>query len=203
MVKAIGILGLSPLVHCSLSTCRVASPLSYQQCAAQWIDFRFHSRPQFGTSPRRSLHESASSSSITYKLGAAFSAKGRRLNPKEDLFSFNSRKQSSEPFTGRPASGQDAFFVSNVGHGNSIAFGVADGVGGWSDSGIDSADFSHALCRYMIKNAEGNDQKGELAAQNLLSQGYKDVVADTSIQGGGSTACVAVGHPDGLLQVAK
>ncbi|KAL8865036.1 MAG: hypothetical protein Q9174_007109 [Haloplaca sp. 1 TL-2023] len=55
----------------------------------------------------------------------------------------------------------------------------------------------------MTKNAERNEDEEELAAQQLLSRGFRDVVADTSIEGGGSTACVAVGHPDGLLQVAN
>lgn len=203
--KTLGLLGLSPLAHCSLNACRPPPAIAYQQCAAQWIDFRYSARGQFGIQSSRSAHNSAASPSIAYRVGAAFSAKDRRFNTKQDLFSFDPKRQASEkqPFTGRPASGQDAFFISSVGNGSSTAFGVADGVGGWLDSGIDSAHFSHGLCRYLTKNAKGNDESKELTARELLSQGYVDVVADKAISGGGTTACVAVGHADGLLQVAK
>ncbi|KAL8778696.1 MAG: hypothetical protein Q9213_007283 [Squamulea squamosa] len=198
--KTLGFLSsVSPLVHCSLSTCRLAPALSYQQCPAPWNDIRSAGRSI------RSFHASAIPSSITYKVGAAFSAKGRKFNTKQDLFSFDSSRQSSEkqPFTGRPASGQDAFFISGIGSGSSAAFGVADGVGGWDASGIDSADFSHALCRYLAKNAKENSEEQRLGARDLLSQAFADVVADQKISGGGSTACVAVGNSTGHLEVAK
>ena len=86
-----------------------------------------------------------------------------------------------------------------------MAFGVADGVGGWSDSGIDSAHFSHRLCEHMAEVARGVVQgaEEELKANELLQKGYDAVVADKSIYGGGSTACIAVGSNDGALQVAK
>ena len=86
-----------------------------------------------------------------------------------------------------------------------MAFGVADGVGGWSDSGIDSAHFSHGLCQRMIETAESLNMSSEplLGAQKLLQSGYDAVVADETIPGGGSTACVAIGRDDGNLEVAK
>jgi protein phosphatase PTC7 len=49
----------------------------------------------------------------------------------------------------RPVSGQDAFFISRVGKSKDVAFRVADGVGGWDDTNIDPADFSHQLYDYM------------------------------------------------------
>ncbi|KAL8688020.1 MAG: hypothetical protein Q9218_005963 [Villophora microphyllina] len=203
--NSIGFLGLSPLVHCSLNTCRIAPPIFYQQCPAPWADHRLSPHWHTNTQSYRLSHTSAQQSNIAYRVGAAFSAKGRRFNTKQDLYTFNFDRRSSEkrPFTGRPASGQDAFFVSNVGSSGSTAFGVADGVGGWSDSGIDSADFSHALCRYLTKNARDNAEEQKLGAQTLLQQGYVDVVADKTIPGGGSTACIAVGHADGHLEVAN
>lgn len=106
--------------------------------------------------------------------------------------------------TGRPVSGQDAFFASRIGNSGNIALGVADGVGGWADSGIDSAHVSHGLCRYMGKSARemGNDAD-KLSARNLLQKGYDRVVADRHIPGGGTTACVAIARNDGYLEVAK
>lgn len=106
--------------------------------------------------------------------------------------------------TGRPGSGQDAFFTSRVGDSSHVAFGVADGVGGWSDSGIDSAHFSHGLCRYMAKSArEAGEPAETFTVRELLQKGYEGVVADRNIPGGGSTACVAVAGNNGNMEVAK
>lgn len=106
--------------------------------------------------------------------------------------------------TGRPGSGQDAFFTSRVGDSSHVAFGVADGVGGWSDSGIDSAHFSHGLCRYMAKSArEAGEPAETFTVRELLQKGYDGVVADRTIPGGGSTACVAVAGNNGNLEVAN
>ncbi|KAL9594804.1 MAG: hypothetical protein Q9219_006818 [cf. Caloplaca sp. 3 TL-2023] len=146
-----------------------------------------------------------SSSNITYRISAAFSAKGRRFNTKKDLYNFDPARQTSVkqlPYTGRPASGQDAFFVSTVGNTSSVAFGVADGVGGWIESGVDPADFSHGLCRYLTQNARDYGEE-KVGARQLLERGYNDIVADADIDAGGSTACVAVGDGAGNLQVAN
>lgn len=85
-----------------------------------------------------------------------------------------------------------------------MAFGVADGVGGWSDSGIDSAHFSHGLCQKMARFARksGSDSKTH-SPRALLQNAYEEIVQDEEIEGGGSTACVAIGGGDGTLQVAK
>ena len=42
--------------------------------------------------------------------------------------------------------GEDAFFISKAGGG---AFGVADGVGGWQDSGINPAGLSLSLSSWL------------------------------------------------------
>lgn len=202
--KTLGLLSVSPLVHCSLNTCRLTPVFFYQQCPAPCNDFRSAGRTHCNFQSTRSSHASAAATSVAYRVGAAYSAKGRRFNTKHDLFSFDPSRQSSErpPFTGRPASGQDAFFISSIGNSSSAAFGVADGVGGWDASGIDSADFSHALCRNLATNAENTGEQ-KLGARDLLSQAFADVVADKDIIGGGSTACVAVGNSTGHLEVAK
>ncbi|KAI4114627.1 MAG: hypothetical protein LQ338_007975 [Usnochroma carphineum] len=203
--KPLGLLTFPPLVSASLSTCRLVPPLQYQQCPAPWTDFRSVGRSHFNHQSARASHSSTNSSSITYRVAAAFSAKGWPFQPQHNFFSFDPTQQSSDkpPFTGRPASGQDAFFVSNVGHSSSTAFGVADGVGGWTQSGIDPADFSHGLCRYLANNAQDHHGQDRLSARQLLERGYRDVVADEEITGGGSTACVAVGDSLGYLEVAK
>jgi len=107
-------------------------------------------------------------------------------------------------------SGQDSFFISQVGSSGAAAFGVADGVGGYMDHGIDSAAFAHGMCNYMAKSAAdypyGNGDKlatGHLRPQDLLQIGYDQVCKDKSIRGGGSTACIGVAEPQGSLGVAK
>lgn len=94
-----------------------------------------------------------------------------------------------------------------------MAFGVADGVGGWSDSGIDSADFSHGLCNAMaliaVEDGDGGGKRRSgkegkrMGPKELLNKAYTSVVEAEEIEGGGSTACVAVGREDGNVTVAK
>lgn len=104
-------------------------------------------------------------------------------------------------------SGQDSFFVGPVGNygEKTVAFAVADGVGGYKDSGIDSADFAHGICRYMKESAARHETQGTSAIKPLeiLQDGYSNVCSDKNIEGGGSTACVAVVDPSGVLDVAK
>ena len=152
--------------------------------------------------------QSSPNPTFSYRIGASFSAKDRRFNPKEDSFNFKSElpvTPGKEFHTGRPKSGQDAFFISGAANGKNVAFGVADGVGGWSDSGIDSAHFSHGLCQWMARIAKGApySEKRYLPPQTLLQNAYNGIVKDGKIEGGGSTACIAVGSQDGTLQVAK
>ena len=213
-VKTIGFLGISPILQCS--ACRFAPLFSPQDLRPQCFylngstghDLRSLGRASSTASCSRPSSPSASPHGYHYKIGAAYSAKGRPFNPKNDLYSFDP-SQSTTPgknyFTGRPNSGQDAFFVSKIGNGSNVAFGVADGVGGWADSGIDSAHFSHGLCEQMTAVARDTEAgaEGKLRPRELVQKGYDRVVTDRSISGGGSTACIAVGRNDGRLEVAK
>ena len=82
----------------------------------------------------------------------------------------------------------------------------ADGVGGWADKGIDSADFSHGICESMADNAARYDlgqQTTRLHARDLLESGYQRIIRDRSLRGGGSTACVGIARNEGTLEVAK
>lgn len=145
---------------------------------------------------------------FSYGIAASFTAKDKRFKPKENVLHFEPypipvKKRTSRK--ARPASGQDAFFVSQLGDSGDVAMGVADGVGGWADSGVDPADFSHGLCDYMAYEANNyNPESGEtLNAMTLMQEGYNDVVKDKTIRAGGSTACVAIARTDGSLDVAN
>ena len=156
----------------------------------------------------RTFSTSTHVSHFTYRLAASFNAKNTRFSPKCDYFSFEPAAQSRSsitPSTRRPNSGQDAFFISKVSSESGVAFAVADGVGGWSDLGIDSAHFSHGLCEHMeaLARGAGRATTRTVGPRELLEHAYDEVLADSSIVGGGSTACVATGGSDGVLEVAN
>lgn len=205
-LHTLSLLSISPVLQCS--ACR-SGPLTAQQALRLQCIPTHSSAIHPSSVSKRPSSTSTSNSSFSYRIGASYSAKGRRFDPKEDTFSFDPTSDI-DVYTGRPNSGQDAFFVSNTGPSGSnggrrkVAFGVADGVGGWSQSGIDSADFSHGLCKQMVHVANdvltldtGNEP------EDLLEQAYNELVSGESIEGGGSTACVAIGDEDGSVSVAK
>ncbi|KAI1075819.1 protein serine/threonine phosphatase 2C [Whalleya microplaca] len=148
---------------------------------------------------------------FTYHAAASFSAKNKRFDPATNVFHFNPynriQTQKKRPKSKRPASGQDAFFISRVNDTSALAFGIADGVGGWEDSGVDPADFSHSFCDYMASAAyehkpDAADSR-HFTARTLMQRGYDDVCQDRTIHAGGSTACIAIANEDGVLEVAN
>lgn len=204
----------SPLVQCPASRSALfvtQQTLRPRYCPTEAPVLKTIHRPVRKLSvsaPSHSLPTSSLKPTFSYRIGASFSGKGRRFDPKKDLFSFDSQAHSTIEqvvFTGRPSSGQDAFFVSRVGNSRNVAFGVADGVGGWADQGIDSANFSHGLCLGMAKAAGETHlpEKKDLSPQVILNNAYQEIVREGEIQGGGSTACVATGDEEGNLKVAK
>lgn len=106
---------------------------------------------------------------------------------------------------GKVDAGEDAFF--HVSTPSRVALGVADGVGGWSEVGVDPALFSWAL----MDNAEavarltdvaqsGADAKDNQAdrstskipldAQSILDGAYSELVQSGKVEAGSSTACI-------------
>ncbi|KFY23712.1 hypothetical protein V493_05694 [Pseudogymnoascus sp. VKM F-4281 (FW-2241)] len=161
---------------------------------------------------KRQEYSSSSATSppprFSYGIAASFTAKDIRFSATKNVVHFEPHPIPAKRRTNRkdrPASGQDAFFVSQLGDSGDVAMGVADGVGGWADSGVDPADFSHGLCDYMAYEANNYDaeSQGPLSAMALMQEGYNDVVKDKSIRAGGSTACVAIAKGDGTLDVAN
>ena len=156
---------------------------------------------------------------FSYHVAASYSAKGNKFNAQANVFTPEPFDRNASPAASlaacknaknkasRPRSGQDAFFYSQVGTTSTQAFGVADGVGGWMDSGIDPADFSHGLVEYMSCAARawphGANQTTSLHPKDLLQAGYDEVIEDKKIVGGGSTACLAVAEIDGKVEVAN
>lgn len=161
---------------------------------------------------------------FSYSVAASYIGKDRPYNPATHVFHFNPHNRilpdQARNKQLRPESGQDAFFVSRVGDTGGVALGVADGVGGWMDSGVDPADFSHGLCGNMASFAysfrdpgsaesspSSQSQKPQaaqaLSPRRLMQLGYDALCADGSIPAGGSTAVVGMLSPDGTLEVAN
>ncbi|KAI2785861.1 hypothetical protein POX_h09623 [Penicillium oxalicum] len=180
------------------------------------------SRRSFHSSSRQQSKSSSSFNRISYKLAVSSSGKGRRFHPLKNAYHFDPAVSdvigvSRDPDPGvrrrnRPDSGEDAFFVSRVGAETSghpdtdgaVAFAIADGVGGWTESRVDPADFSHGLCGYMAQSALAWDSPAEkLRPKQLLQAGYDQIVKDPTIKAGGSTASVGVALPDGRVELAN
>jgi protein phosphatase PTC7 len=154
---------------------------------------------------------------FSYDVAASFIAKDHAYKPSKHVFHFNPYNHvqpAKKPNNQRPESGHDAFFISRVGDSGAVAMGVADGVGGWVDSGVDPADFSHSFCDYMAVAAYSHEavgagvaakgeEKAQLTARSLMQKGYDAVCHDGSVRAGGSTACVAIASPGGSLDVAN
>jgi len=162
----------------------------------------------FSTSTDKTGH---GNNKFVYNVAASYISKGIPFNPATHIFQFNPYNRVQPPKPGRekssrPESGQDAFFVSRLGNSpGGVALGVADGVGGWMDSGVDPADFSHAFCDYMAAAAlEYKPGSGSaLTARQLMQKGYEAVCYDPAIKAGGSTAIVGLLDETGTLEVAN
>lgn len=152
--------------------------------------------------------QAAPAAPFSYRLGASSCSKKSSLRPPDNGKTlFNSSLLHRDPsfFTSVARhSGEDAFFMAHIAKSNRyVAFGIADGVGGWTESGVDPGKFSHGLCRYMADKTSRPEQVDDLRPQKLLQHGYDQVHADSKIEAGGSTACIAAIEPDGSVEIAK
>lgn len=169
---------------------------------------RTHTRP-LSTTPILRSQLQTPGQAFTYNIAASYIAKDKPYDPSTHIFHFNPYNRALPPRRrskrARPDSGQDAFFVTRVADTGGVALGVADGVGGWMDSGVDPADFSHGFCDYMAAAAYSPDPAAAppLTARSLMQTGYEAICADPSVPAGGSTAVVALLDPRGVLEVAN
>ena len=156
---------------------------------------------------------------LSVHIAASSSGKGRKFQAEKNTFDYDRDKDGREGAglgvqkggtlrekrMGRPDSGQDAYFVSKVGEeGKETSFAIADGVGGWTEHGLDPADFSHGLCGHMGNVSRGWDGgRGRFGPRELLRLGYEATISDEEIVGGGTTACVGVVDGEGRLRMAN
>ena len=76
--------------------------------------------------------------------------------------------------------GEDAHFICV----NEQAVGVADGVGGWADLGVDSGQYSRELMSNSV-NAIQEEPKGSIDPARVLEKAHSSTKAK-----GSSTACI-------------
>lgn len=111
----------------------------------------------------------------------------------------------------RPDSGEDAFFTCQLTEGKRkgrVALGVADGVGGWAEIGVDPSEYSYRLCKNMedrFKQVEKDDSdKQDISPSGLLKYSYNLLKDKQQVRAGSSTGCVGIVDPTkGSMQVAN
>jgi protein phosphatase PTC7 len=85
-------------------------------------------------------------------------------------------------------SGEDNYFVTT--HGQQLACGVADGVGGWAELGYDSSAISRELCNAMSEAFNKNTETPSPRA--LLDFAFDKIQKDGKVKVGGTTACLGI-----------
>ncbi|CAN6279284.1 unnamed protein product [Urochloa humidicola] len=83
-----------------------------------------------------------------------------------------------------PLHGEDAHF----GHGEAGFIGVADGVGGYRDRGIDAGAFARELMANALEEVEAADTARRLRPKNVLTRAYETAVINGTP--GASTAVI-------------
>ncbi|CAK3891225.1 phosphatase 2C 7, mitochondrial [Lecanosticta acicola] len=152
-------------------------------------------------------------SSFTYRLAAASAPKQsppRQPKYSQDFWNYASTHENPSPpylRSTKKDSGEDAFFATTVGNSpHHVAFGVADGVGGWQDQGVDPSEYSQALCGLMAGSAnihEGSEAGHHCKPRALLQQAYDAVMSNPRILAGGCTASLGVANAEGSLETAN
>lgn len=84
--------------------------------------------------------------------------------------------------------GEDALMVANSPDQSTVLLGVADGVGGWTESGVDPSLYSNALMHYAAQFAERHSTMP--TPQAILQHAFDQVAQNPDIEAGSSTACL-------------
>ncbi|KAK7014866.1 protein phosphatase [Favolaschia claudopus] len=121
------------------------------------------------------------------------------------------------------SAGEDFLLCTNMQRNSGLSIGVADGVGGWIDQGIDCSIFSTTLLFYCRKHFENgwagepeidpsrlrtasnvSSEGVEMTPLNALQLAYQDLLADESVIAGSSTASLlTLNASSGLLRSAN
>ncbi|KAE8982961.1 hypothetical protein PR003_g24210 [Phytophthora rubi] len=81
--------------------------------------------------------------------------------------------------------GEDSFFLTPD------VVGVADGVGGWNENGVDPGKISRSLMRNAAVFVRQQTANNETATtQQVLAHGYNQALLDDEVEAGSTTACI-------------
>lgn len=88
--------------------------------------------------------------------------------------------------------GEDSLMCTSMGAADDVAIGVADGVGGWTENGIDPSLFSQALMFYASRSAAHTsaDPQTGCAPDRILSEAFEHVLKEPLVVAGSATACI-------------
>lgn len=188
-----------------------------------------------------SSSSSGSNNSIrpfTIHVGVSFAGKPQELRaplkkrrkngldfpPESEIAKWRAKSLSRVKGVPTKDAGEDFFFVQEMRNNSGVSFGVADGVGGWVESGIDPSLFSQALMyhahRYAkhawvgepeidpLQQDEGKANEHasgwELTPYECLELAHNAVLREKTVEAGSSTACLlTVNSMNGLLRAAN
>ncbi|KAG8973327.1 hypothetical protein FRC05_008871 [Tulasnella sp. 425] len=173
----------------------------------------------------------SSSSNFGFHVGASFAGKpplrgerifspSTRFPPESDIGKWAQDQLRIKRRLKTKNSGEDSFFVQELKDHSGVAVGIADGVGGWSDSGVDPGVFSQALMYHgarfakrgwaddsypsSVNSAEESIQPWELTPENCLELAFNAVLRDTLVDAGSSTGLISTFNArSGLMKAAN
>ncbi|KAL6298247.1 protein serine/threonine phosphatase 2C [Sparassis latifolia] len=118
--------------------------------------------------------------------------------------------------------GEDFFYVQDMRNQSGVSLGIADGVGGWVDAGVDPSLFSQALMFHAHRYSkfawagepeidptqdyeEREEVEGwELTPSECLENSFHGVLRERAVIAGSSTACImTLNASSGLLRAAN
>jgi len=95
--------------------------------------------------------------------------------------------------------GEDSFLLDDT------IIGVADGVGGWREEGVDPAIFANKLMENVKLLAAQPYTAVDFSDHPamLMHQAFAKICLEKEVEGGSATCCLASLTPDGMLKVAN
>nr|CCA14913.1 protein phosphatase putative [Albugo laibachii Nc14] len=106
-----------------------------------------------------------------FKARVACQGKGKKASAKDRV-----GKKAADP----NHCGEDSYFVADT------FLGVADGVGGWNENGVDPGQVS----RSMMRNASNFIQEQGQSPFQTLQYAFQQMLGDPNVEAGSTTACI-------------
>ncbi|ETV98687.1 hypothetical protein H310_08790 [Aphanomyces invadans] len=138
-----------------------------------------------------SLTKAAPRRHFSASRGAARSSPSASARREFDAFIFDAhasckgKRCTMDAFARPEGCGEDSFFVSPT------IVGVADGVGGWNENGVDPSAISRAMMRYSRQLVQGYEgDPAMLSTLDILTEAYALTLKDDAVEAGSTTACI-------------